>query len=259
MRDDAVTGVVLANGEEIAAPVVVSTADPARTLLGMVDPVWLDPEFLHAVRNIKFRGCTALVHVRPRRSAGRLGPRDPSAALAEHGESDAVARCARARVRRGEVRARFRRAARRDHACRRLRWPSLAPDGKHVLIAQSAVRAVSACATARRGTTRARARSARRVTTVDRSGHAAASRTRACIVTVLTPRRPRGDASASPKGALTHGEITLDQILFMRPVAGLGTLRDADRRTVSRRSRRASRAGHSRRGGMVGGEARILR
>ncbi len=62
MRDDAVTGVVLANGDEILAPIVVSTADPARTLLGMVDPVWLDPEFMHAVRNIKFRGCTAFVH-----------------------------------------------------------------------------------------------------------------------------------------------------------------------------------------------------
>ncbi len=61
VRDDVVTGVVLANGDEISAPVVVSTADPARTLLGMVDPVWLDPEFLHAVGNIKFRGCTALV------------------------------------------------------------------------------------------------------------------------------------------------------------------------------------------------------
>jgi phytoene dehydrogenase-like protein len=61
VKDDAVSGVVLVGGEEIPAPLVISTADPGRTLLGMVDPVWLDPEFLHAVRQIKFRGCTAFV------------------------------------------------------------------------------------------------------------------------------------------------------------------------------------------------------
>src|SRR5207249_10016723 len=61
VRDDRVAGVTLEDGEEIDAPVVLSTADPARTFLEWVDPVWLDPEFLHAVRNIRYRGCTALV------------------------------------------------------------------------------------------------------------------------------------------------------------------------------------------------------
>jgi len=54
-------GVTLASGESIAARRVLSTADPARTLLEWVDPVWLDPEFLHAVGNIRHRGCTSLV------------------------------------------------------------------------------------------------------------------------------------------------------------------------------------------------------
>ncbi len=44
VHNDAVTGVVLANGDEINAPVVISTVDPARTMLGMIDPVWLDPD-----------------------------------------------------------------------------------------------------------------------------------------------------------------------------------------------------------------------
>ena len=47
--------------EEIAARTVLSTANPARTLLEWVDPVWLDPDFLLAVRNIRHRGCTAIV------------------------------------------------------------------------------------------------------------------------------------------------------------------------------------------------------
>ena len=61
VQDDAVVGVVLEGGEEIAARTVLSGADPAQTLLGMVDPVWLDPEFLLAVRNVKFRGNAARV------------------------------------------------------------------------------------------------------------------------------------------------------------------------------------------------------
>ena len=50
---------MLESGEEIAAASVLSTADPARTLLEWVDPVWLDPEFLHAVGNIRHRGATS--------------------------------------------------------------------------------------------------------------------------------------------------------------------------------------------------------
>ncbi|HVQ23919.1 MAG TPA: FAD-dependent oxidoreductase, partial [Planctomycetota bacterium] len=61
VADDAVAGVTLASGEELAARAVLSTADPARTLLDWVDPVWLDPDFLHAVRNVRYRGCTAFV------------------------------------------------------------------------------------------------------------------------------------------------------------------------------------------------------
>ena len=33
----------------------------ARTMLSLVDPVWLDPELLLAIRNIKFRGSRSVV------------------------------------------------------------------------------------------------------------------------------------------------------------------------------------------------------
>jgi phytoene dehydrogenase-like protein len=56
-----VTGVVLANGEEIAASLVVSGASPRRTLLELVDPGWLDPELARAVRHI--RCCSAVAWV----------------------------------------------------------------------------------------------------------------------------------------------------------------------------------------------------
>src|SRR6185503_6851232 len=38
VRDDQVTGVALEQGDELGAPLVFSSADPAGTLLGMVDP-----------------------------------------------------------------------------------------------------------------------------------------------------------------------------------------------------------------------------
>jgi phytoene dehydrogenase-like protein len=54
-------GVVLANGEEISAGLVVSGADPRRTLLDLAEPLWLDPEFVRAVRNLRGRGVVARV------------------------------------------------------------------------------------------------------------------------------------------------------------------------------------------------------
>jgi phytoene dehydrogenase-like protein len=63
VKDGAVSGVALANGEEIAAKTVLSNADPKRTFLGLIDPVHLEPGFLQKVRNIKMRGVGAKVHL----------------------------------------------------------------------------------------------------------------------------------------------------------------------------------------------------
>ncbi len=72
VRDDRVAGVVLANGEEIAASVVVSGTDPQRTLLELVDPAWLDPELARAVQNIRSRGVVAHVTLTLERAPGFL-------------------------------------------------------------------------------------------------------------------------------------------------------------------------------------------
>ncbi len=50
VKDGRATGVVLASGEEIAGKVVVSNADPKRTFLGLVDPRELPPDFVEEVR-----------------------------------------------------------------------------------------------------------------------------------------------------------------------------------------------------------------
>lgn len=54
-----VAAVVLEGGEEIAATQVVSGDDPKRTLLELLEPGWLDPELVRAVRHIRSGGAAA--------------------------------------------------------------------------------------------------------------------------------------------------------------------------------------------------------
>ncbi len=57
-------GVVLESGEEIAAGAVCSALDPKTTLLDLVAPEWLDPDTVRAVERIRGRGSVALVRYR---------------------------------------------------------------------------------------------------------------------------------------------------------------------------------------------------
>jgi phytoene dehydrogenase-like protein len=61
VEGSAVRGVAVESGDEFVAPLVVSNADPHRTF-AWVDPMWLDTEFLGAVDNIRTRGSTARAH-----------------------------------------------------------------------------------------------------------------------------------------------------------------------------------------------------
>ena len=57
------TGVRLASGEEIGAPLILSAADPRHTFLELVGAAELPPEFVWQAQAIKLRGCVAKVHV----------------------------------------------------------------------------------------------------------------------------------------------------------------------------------------------------
>ena len=58
----AASGVTLSTGETIAARAVVSNADPKRTLLGLLDPTHLDPEFVRRIQNIRAHGTLAKIN-----------------------------------------------------------------------------------------------------------------------------------------------------------------------------------------------------
>src|SRR5438552_12843023 len=63
VRDGRARGVVLEDGTEIRARMVLSNADPKRTFLKMVAERELPPDFLHAIRGIKMDGPCAKVNM----------------------------------------------------------------------------------------------------------------------------------------------------------------------------------------------------
>ena len=63
VRDGRARGVVLEDGTEIRARIVLSNADPKRTFLKMVAESELPAEFLHSIRGIKMEGPCAKVNL----------------------------------------------------------------------------------------------------------------------------------------------------------------------------------------------------
>jgi phytoene dehydrogenase-like protein len=63
VKDGVATGVVLTSGEEISARAVVSNADPKRTLLRLVDPTHLAPDFLQKIKNYRSMGTVAKINL----------------------------------------------------------------------------------------------------------------------------------------------------------------------------------------------------
>jgi phytoene dehydrogenase-like protein len=210
--DDEVTGVRLAAGEELRAKTVLSTADPRRTLLELVDPVHLDPETILAVRNVRFRGAAAKVLLgldglpeAPGLSADALRGAISISPSMTYLERAYDATKYGARSERPYVEARI----------PSLLQPELAPAGQHVMVLHVqyapyrlksgswdgerdglADAAIGALETALPGLSR-RVRHRR----------------------VLTPPDLEREFGLT-EGAVSHGELMLDQILFMRPIAG---------------------------------------
>src|SRR5256886_8009733 len=63
IKDGAATGVVLSNGEEITAKAVISNADPKRTLLKLVDPTHLSPNFVQKLQHYRMPGTVAKINL----------------------------------------------------------------------------------------------------------------------------------------------------------------------------------------------------
>jgi phytoene dehydrogenase-like protein len=63
VKDGIATGVVLTSGEEITAKAIVSNADPKCTLMRLVDPIHLPPDFVQKIKNYRALGTVAKVNL----------------------------------------------------------------------------------------------------------------------------------------------------------------------------------------------------
>ncbi len=140
VKNGAVTGLVLAGGEEISVNAVVSGVDPKRTFFNLLDPSQLDPTFAQRIKNLRSNGTVAKVHL-------ALGGLPNFPALTDAVGSDGFIKALSGRIHIGpeidylerafdaSKYGEFSSAPYLDVTIPTLLDPTLAPEGKHVLSA----------------------------------------------------------------------------------------------------------------------------
>ncbi len=209
------TGVVLDSGEEIRARAVLSSADVRQTFYELVDTTALDPEMLRAVGHVRQRGAVAKVNLAlsatPAFRSLAGGDGLLSGSIVPGVTLDELER-AYDDAKHGGISRR---------ASLEIRIPSLhdgalAPAGKHVM----SVRVQFAPYRLADGWTAARREALGDQVVAALAEHAPSLPGTILRRQVLTPLDLETEYRL-PEGNLAHGELTLDQILFMRPVAGM--------------------------------------
>jgi phytoene dehydrogenase-like protein len=215
VKDGAVAGIALADGEEIAVQAVVSGVDPKRTFFNLIDPSHLDPTFANRIKNFRANGTVAKINL----ALGSL----PAFTALDATEGFLKALSGRIHIgpeidylerafdasKYGE----FSKAPWLDVTIPTILDPSLAPDGRHVL---------SACVQFAPFKLREGNWDARRKELGDTVIHTLATYAPNLPgliegIQVITPK----DLETSygfTGGHIFHGELALDQLFTMRPV-----------------------------------------
>ncbi len=215
VKDGAVTGVVLAGGEEITVEAVASGVDPKRTFFHLLDPSQLDPTFANRIKNFRTNGTVAKVNL----ALGGL----PVFSALDPAESSLKSLSGRIHIgpeidylerafdasKYGD----FSNAPYLDVSIPTILDPSLAPDGKHVL---------SACVQfapfhLKEGNWDARRKELG--DTVIKTLAAYAPNLPGLVegIQVITPKDLESSYGFTG-GHIFHGELALDQLFTMRPV-----------------------------------------
>ena len=214
IKNGRATGVILATGEEINAKVVVSSVDPKRTFLKMVDSRHLDAGFLKQVSDFKIRGSSAKVNLSldglPDFSSMPGDGPHLSGAISISPSLDYIER-AYDDAKYGD----FSRQPYMDIILPSKLDPSMAPPGKHVMsiFVQYAPYHLAS------GTWPEK-REALGDTVIDTlSEYAPNIKNLILHRQVLTPWDLEQEFGLT-EGNIFQGELTLDQLFFLRPVAG---------------------------------------
>ncbi|MFL6592049.1 MAG: phytoene desaturase family protein [Luteimonas sp.] len=188
------TGVRLNNGQEVGASTVLSAADPRRTLLGLVGAPDLPTEFVWNVQSIKMRGSLAKVHLRTDGNHGL-----PAGTLAVAPTLKYLERAFDA-AKYGEI------------AQRPYLEVTTAGDVVSIHMQSAPYRLRNA------DWTHARA-DVERIAVDTLAEHAPALKGSIREVRTITPMDLEHDYALT-EGDLSHGQLILDQMFFMRPLPG---------------------------------------
>ena len=215
IKDGAVTGVVLADGEEISVEAVVSGADPKRTFFNLVDPAQLDPTFANRMKNFRANGNVAKVNL----ALGGL----PVFSALDAAESSLKSLGGRIHIgpeidylerafdasKYGE----FSKAPWLDATIPTILDPSFAPDGKHVLSAYVQFAPYKL----REGNWDARRKDLGDTVVKTLATYAPNLPGLVEYMQVITPKDLESSYGFTG-GHIFHGELALDQLFTMRPV-----------------------------------------
>lgn len=204
----AVAGVTLASGETIDAPVVVSSADPKKTMLSLVAPGSLPITIEEEFRRFRARGSAAKVHL------ALSGPLELPAASGNHeairiggGHVDDLERAFDA--------IKYRQFSARPNLDVRVPTvadTTLAPHGHHVVSILSSY----APYTLEGGWTEAAKKALGETVLGELERHAPTVRERIVAMEVLSPTDLEQEFALTG-GQIHHGELALDQLLVLRP------------------------------------------
>ena len=215
IKNGAVTGVVLTNGEEISVEAVVSGADPKRTFFNLVDPAQLDPTFANRMKNFRTKGNVAKVNL-------ALGGLPIFSAL---DSTDSSLKSLSGRIHIGpeidylerafdaSKYGEFSKAPWLDVTIPTILDPSLAPDGKHVLSAYVQFAPYKL----KEGNWNARRKELGDTVVKTLAAYAPNLPSLIEYMQVITPL----DLETSygfTGGHIFHGELALDQLFTMRPI-----------------------------------------
>jgi phytoene dehydrogenase-like protein len=217
-KSGAVTGVVLADGEEIACSAVVSGVDPKRTFFKLLDPANLDPVFAMRMKNFRIAGSVAKVHL-------ALGDLPHFTSLSDTVAPDGFREAVSGRIhigheidylekafdasKYGEIS----KAPYLDVTIPTLLDPTLAPEGKHVLSAYFQYAPYKL----KTGTWNERRGELANAVIKTLSAYAPKLPTLVEAAHVVTPQDLETTYGFTG-GHIFHGELALDQIFTMRPV-----------------------------------------
>jgi phytoene dehydrogenase-like protein len=221
MQDGKATAVKLANGDEISAAVFVSAVDMRTTFLKLVDPYYLDRSFVQNVQNIKYRGTAARVHFVLDKLPAFTAVADDDAKILLNGHIQIAPTMTYLQKAYDPVK--YGNCSERpylDIQIPTLSDPSLAPEGKHIMSVT-----VKYMPYHLRGVDWDEQYEMVSQLVIDTIAQYAPDLDQ-CVQNckVITPKDME-TAYGLPEGNLVHGEMTLDQFLWMRPVPGYAQYR----------------------------------